>query len=61
MHRSPSEGTGHYIRAVDGRRTRLYATIEAAQRAADRGELYDDAGYAALVAMAAPPKRKKSR
>ena len=35
-----------YLRAADGRRTRLYTSEEGARRAAERGEWYTDAAAA---------------
>ena len=51
-----------YLRACDGRRTRLYITLEACYRAAERGELYTDTEYVSLTTPAvgaAPRKRRK--
>lgn len=56
-----AESTGHHLRTPDGRRTRIYTTLEAAQKAAARGELYTDAEYAALTAIASAPRKKKPR
>lgn len=39
--------SGYYLRAADGRRTRVYTTLEAAGRALDRGELFTNAEYEA--------------
>ena len=56
-----AESTGYYVRAADGRRTRIYINLEAARRAEARGELYTDEEYAALTAITSPPKRKKTK
>lgn len=37
-----------YLRAADGRRTRLYTSEEGARRAAERGEWYTDAEWREL-------------
>ena len=42
-----AEGRGYYLRLADGRRTRTYTTLQAAQRAAARGEVFTDEDYAA--------------
>lgn len=48
----------HHWRAPDGRRTGSYVSIEAAQRAAERGELYTEAEYAARTQVVhTPPVR----
>ena len=44
-------GSFYLRRRADGRRTRLYTTLEACRRAANRGELYTDEEYAALTAI----------
>lgn len=42
-----SVGGCFYLRLADGRRTRLYISLDACYRAMERGETFTDAEYAA--------------
>lgn len=56
-----SHGGCFYAREqATGRRTRLYISLAACRRAAERGELYTDAEYTRLTAPAvgAAPRRR---
>lgn len=44
-----SGSRGHYLRNAAGLRTRLYVTLEAAERALARGEIYTDDDYRELT------------
>jgi hypothetical protein len=55
-------GGSFYARErATGKRTRLYINPEAAQRAVERGELYTDAEYAALMTLPAAAAGRKVR
>jgi hypothetical protein len=47
------------VRVEDGRRTREYVNLEAAQRAAARGEVYTDEEYEALTRVVLRPTNKR--
>jgi len=53
------ERTTWHVRLPDGRRTREYVNLEAAQRAAARGEVYTDEEYEVLTHVEVRPTNKR--
>ena len=53
------ERTTWHVRVEDGRRTREYINLGAAQRAAARGEVYTDEEYEVLTRVMLRPTNKR--
>lgn len=53
-----TNSAGYFLRCPEGKRTRLYITMEAAARALARGETYTEEEYRKKTEIPKTPERK---